>query len=145
MARLRFNNRQIIEQAISQVRSELSPNIQHHFDLIVKSLRNHLNNRSSRFDAPDSRKWFTVKLVPQKAIIAFRSKNRSLEFDIDTYPESGKDIRDEKRLFHYPIRPYRHKPNKVYVGTVSDQTSTIHVNYYIGKMINAIDIFEIPQ
>jgi len=145
MSRFSFAPPRIVGRAMHQLRSRLSRNTQSRFDLIIRSLRSHLNNRSSRFDTPHSQRWLTVKLVPRKAIIAFRSKSNSLEFDIDTYPESGRDITDEEGLFRRPLRPYHHKPNKVYVAIISEQTPIRSVEYFIRKMINAIDLFEFPN
>jgi hypothetical protein len=140
MARDRFSNPQIVERSIREFRVRLLPQVQPKFEYIVDSLRNHFRNRSSRFDSPNSRKWFTVKLIPQKAIIAFRTIQGSIEFDIDTYPDTERDIVDERNLF--TIRPNPAKPNKVYVAAIDINTSADDLNYFIRKIRDAIDIFE---
>ena len=140
MGRSVFNNRLEVERAIRSLRNRLSLQNQSNLDLIINSLNGFLRNRSSRFDAPDSKKWFTVKLIPSKAILAFRSRRGALEFDIDTYPELGIDITVDLRFFR--VRSRRGKPNKVYVADVTDQTPNETIRYYISTMEAAIDLFE---
>lgn len=138
MGRNVYGEKSIVEKAITTARNKLSFKVQKHFDNIVDSLEKYLNNLGNdkiRFDAPDSKNWFSVKYKPTKAILSFRAKRGALAFDIDT-----EKIADERKLLDF--QPQGYKLNKVYKAKIYSTTDEEDVEYFIAKMKEAIDVFD---